>query len=153
MMTTPDAARGPLQYPPVWLALFAAMAWAAGQLWPHGSPFVRVMGWALIAAGILLMGVAALTMARARATLMPTSRPTALVTHGVYAFSRNPIYLADAIILAGLCLIWAPLALPVLVPGFMIAITRRFITREERWLRERDAATFSAWAARTRRWL
>ena len=49
-----------------------------------------------------------------QATLHPGRPPTALVTHGVYARSRNPIYLADAIILAGLCLIWQPLAALVL---------------------------------------
>ena len=47
----------------------------------------------------------------------------------------------------------ASLAALVLVPGFVLAITRRFISREEAWLRARDPAGFARWAARTRRWL
>ena len=62
-----------------------------------------------VALGAALMIAAAWTMTRRGATLHPGRPPTALVTHGVYARSRNPIYLADAIILAGLCLIRQPL--------------------------------------------
>lgn len=141
----------PLSWPPTWLALFALAAWIAGRLWPMMT--FAPAGWALVALGIGLMGVAALTMLRAGATVDPTREPTALVTHGVYRLSRNPIYLADAVILAGLCLVWHPLSAVVMVPGFVWAVTRRFIRQEERWLACRDPAGFAAWSARTRRWL
>ena len=141
----------PLSWPPSWLALFALAAWIAGRLWPMAT-WPRAGG-ALVLLGLALMAAAALTMMRAGATVDPTREPTALVTHGVFRWSRNPIYLADAVILLGLCLIWQPLAVLVLVPGFVLAITRRFIRREEAWLRARDPAGFARWAARTRRWL
>lgn len=148
-----DTTRGPLQYPPVWLAGFAGCAWLLGRIAPHGFAGANTAGIVLCVAGVALMVVAALTMQRARATLMPTSRPTALVTTGVYAISRNPIYLADALILTGICLIVAPLTALVLVPAFIAVITKRFVRREEAWLRDRDPAGFAAYAARTRRWL
>ena len=138
-------------YPPVWLAIFAALAFFAGRLMP--MPTAPAPGGALATGGLALMAVAAVTMLRAGATVDPTREPTALVTHGVFRLSRNPIYLADALILAGLCLAWQPLAALVLVPGFVLVIDRRFIRQEEAWLRARDAAAFDAWAARTRRWL
>ena len=149
----PDVPRrfDPLSWPPVWLALCAAVAWGAGRVWP--TAVLPRAGWALVALGLALMGIAALTMMRAGATVDPTREPTALVTHGIFRWSRNPIYLADAIILAGLCLIWQPVAALLLVPGFAWIVTRRFIAREEAWLRARDPAAFAAWAARTRRWL
>lgn len=148
-----DTRQGPLQYPPVWLAAFALVAWGVGRIAPHNVAGSRTVGIALCVAGVALLIAAALTMWQARATLMPTSRPTALVTTGVYAVSRNPIYLADAVLLAGICLIVAPLAALVLVPGFIAVITARFVRREEAWLRERDPAGFAAYVARTRRWL
>ena len=138
-------------YPPVWLAIFAALAFLAGRLMP--LPTAPKLGWSLAAGGLALMAVAAVTMLRAGATVDPTREPTALVTHGVFRLTRNPIYLADALILAGLCLVWQPLAALVLVPGFVLVIDRRFIRQEEAWLRARNAAAFDAWAARTRRWL
>lgn len=150
---TDEPRRGPLQFPPAWLILFGAAAWLIGRVFPHGFPGGRLLGWVLVVVGLILMAWAALTMLRARASVDPTRRPTDLVTHGIYALSRNPIYLGDAVLLAGLCLIWAPLSVFLLVPGFMAVITRRFIAREEGWLRERDPAAYAAWAATTRRWL
>lgn len=140
-----------LDYPQVWILVFAAMALLAGRIMP--MPTAPVAGWALVALGLALMAIAALTMTRAGATVDPTRQPTALVTHGIFRLSRNPIYLGDVLILAGLCLAWQPLAALVLVPAFVLLIDRRFIRREEIWLRNRDAAAFDAWAARTRRWL
>lgn len=140
-----------LDYPPVWLAVFAAAAWIFGRLWP--MPVAPGAGWALVLAGVALMAWAAWVMLRGGATVDPTRPPTALVTSGPYRLSRNPIYLADALILAGLCLLWQPWAAALLVPGFMAVIGHRFIRREEAWLRARDARGFDAWAARTRRWL
>lgn len=141
----------PLAYPPVWLVLFAGLAFLAGRIAP--MPTAPAPGWALVVVGLGLMALAAVTMLRAGATVDPTRPPTALVTHGVFRWTRNPIYLGDALILAGLCLIWQPLAALALVPGFVLLVNRRFIRREESWLRARDAAAFDAWAARTRRWL
>jgi len=139
--------------PPLWLALFALASWGIGRLVPLPLPFGRELGAGLIAAGLLLMAVAAAQMARHRTTVIPRRRPATLVTGGVFAFSRNPIYLADAIVLAGLCLWWAaPLAL-VLVPVFMAFITRRYIRAEEAWIRAAFGADYSAYCARTRRWL
>ena len=140
-----------LAYPPVWLLIFAALAFLAGRLTP--MPTAPALGWALVGLGLALMAVAAVTMLRRGATVDPTRPPTALVTQGVFRWTRNPIYLGDALILAGLCLLWQPLAALALVPAFMLVMSRRFIRQEEAWLRARDAAAFDTWAARTRRWL
>lgn len=134
-------------YPQAWLVIFAGLAFLAGRLAPMPP------GWAMVAAGLALMAVAAATMLRAGATVDPTRQPTALVTHGIFRLSRNPIYLGDLLIVAGLCLVWQPLAALVLVPGFLLVIDHMFIRQEEAWLRARDATGFDAWAARTRRWL
>lgn len=138
-------------YPQVWLVIFAGLAFLAGRIVP--MPAAPLPGWILVAAGLALMATAAVTMLRAGATVDPTRQPTALVTHGIFRLSRNPIYLGDVLIVAGLCLVWQPLAALVLVPGFLLVIDRRFIRQEEAWLRNRDRAAFDVWAARTRRWL
>ena len=98
------------------------------------------------------MAWAAWVMLRGGATVDPTRPPTALVTSGPYRLSRNPIYLADALILAGLCLLWQPWAAALLVPGFMAVIGHRFIRREEAWLRARDARGFDVGGADPAGW-
>jgi len=141
--------------PPVWLALFAALAWLQGR----GLGLVetgggqRAAGWALLVAGAALLVAAALEFRRNRTTIMPHETPRALIAGGVYRVSRNPIYLGDALILAGLCLLFgAPDALW-LVPGFMMLITRRFIRPEEARLRAAFGDAAERYMARVRRWL
>lgn len=137
-------------YPQTWLVVFAALAFLAGRIAPMAT--APRLGWAMAALGLALMATAALTMRRAGATVDPTKAPTALVTHGVFRLSRNPIYLGDLLIVLGLCFAWQPLATLVLVPAFIVVVNR-YIRQEEAWLRTRDAAGFHAWAARTRRWI
>lgn len=141
-----------LELPPVWLLGFAAIVWGIGRLLPLPVPFGAVAGAVLVLAGLALMALAALEMMRARTTIIPRNNPSALVTSGVFRISRNPIYLGDALILAGLCLRWdAPQAL-ILVPLFGWIIARRFIDGEEARLRAAFGADYDAWAARVGRW-
>jgi len=92
-------------------------------------------------------------MARHRTTVIPRRQPAAIVTTGVFRLSRNPIYLGDALILAGLVL-WfdVPVAAP-LVCLFVATIRKRFILHEESGLRTAFPEQFAAYAARTRRWI
>lgn len=143
-----------MDIPPTWLALHVAVAWGLSLVSP--ALFGDIGHWAgklVFALGILLMAVAILTMARARTTVIPRRDPSALVTHGVFAWSRNPIYLADALILTGAVLMLdAVLALP-LVVIFAWLIQARFIRDEEARLTLAFGPEFDLWAGRTRRWL
>jgi protein-S-isoprenylcysteine O-methyltransferase Ste14 len=142
-----------IDLPPVWLAAHVAVAWVLSLVSPQmfGS-FGLWAGKAIVALGILLMAAAILTMTRARTTVIPRRDPSALVTHGVFAWSRNPIYLADAIILSGVIL-WldAVLAVP-LVASFVWLIQSRYIREEETRLTLAFGPEFDLWAGRTRRW-
>jgi protein-S-isoprenylcysteine O-methyltransferase Ste14 len=144
-----------IDLPPLWLLVFAAMTVLVDRvihLPLFGGAGIRA-GQLCIGVGVVLMGLAAITMLRARTTVIPHRDPAALVTHGVFSVSRNPIYLGDALVLLGVVL-WrdAVLALP-LVPLFMAVITWRFILPEEDRLRRAFGPQFEAWAARTRRWI
>ena len=141
-----------LDLPPVWLAVFAGLGWAAGRLVPVSLPYGGWVGGGLVLAGLVLMAVAVAQMVGLRTTFIPRRDPQALVTQGVFALSRNPIYLADALVLCGLIIGWqAVWALP-LVPAFMAFIARRFIRGEEARIAARFGAEWLAYAVRTRRW-
>lgn len=142
-----------IDFPPVWLAGFVALGGLIGRIVPVNTPVNDVIGAALIVLGVALMIAAAVQMLLSRTTVIPRRDPGALVRGGVFRFSRNPIYLADAIVLAGFLIAWdALIALP-LVAVFMIVIKRRFILDEESRLSRRFGEVYLDYAARVRRWI
>lgn len=143
-----------IDLPPVWLAAHVAAAWAVSLI----SPMVfgaagDWLGRGLVALGVIITLVAAAQMTLHRTTVIPRRTPAALVTTGLFAWSRNPIYLADALMLLG-AILWldAILALP-LVAVFVWLIQTRFIRDEEARLTIAFGPEFDLWAARTRRWI
>jgi protein-S-isoprenylcysteine O-methyltransferase Ste14 len=142
-----------LDLPPVWLAAHVVAAWGLSLISPRlfGS-LGDWLGTLLVGLGLLVMLGAAAQMALARTTVIPRRDPSSLVTTGLFAWSRNPIYLADALILTG-AILWldAILALP-LIAGFAWLIQTRFIRDEEARLTAAFGPEFDLWAARTRRW-
>jgi protein-S-isoprenylcysteine O-methyltransferase Ste14 len=142
-----------LNLPPVWLIGFMAAAWGLARLWaPLGDALVWP-GRGLIAGGIVLIVWSGLAFRRARTTIVPHHPPSALVEAGPYGFSRNPIYLADLVILAGWTLgLGAPLGLILLVP-FREVLLRLFILPEEAVLERDLGPAYLDYKARVRRWL
>ncbi|WP_103333169.1 methyltransferase family protein [Pseudotabrizicola formosa] len=143
-----------IDLPPVWLALCMLVVWGFDQLMPWGlfGPSGRQAGAALGVIGLGLMAAAVTQLLTARTTVVPRRQPQTLVTGGLFAWSRNPIYLADALILSAAILWWdVPVAVP-LVFGFMFLIQHRFILREEKVLRAAFGPAYTQWAARTGRW-
>jgi len=119
---------------------FAARRWAAAILIPAG----------------LAIGIAAfLQFRRADTTINPMTpdRSAALVTTGLYGISRNPIYVADAVILVGCALLFANALAFLAVPLFAAYVQRFQIAAEERALRGRFGEPFEAYCRRVRRWL
>ncbi len=144
-----------IDIPPVWLGLFSLAAWGLAGVGPRfgAGPVPQLLGGLLIGGGVLLIVLAGLAMSRARTTVIPHLQPSALVTSGVFARSRNPIYLGDALILSGLALRFDGVLALGLVPLFVWVITDRFVRPEEHRLRAAFGPAFDAWAARTRRWV
>lgn len=142
-----------LDYPPVWLIAFMAAAWGIAQF--H-APFGDTLLWAgrvLIGAGLAMMIWAAIAFRRARTTIVPHAPPSALVDTGPFRLSRNPIYLADLVVLAGWCVsLGAPLAI-VLIAPFAWVLHSRFILPEEARLSEHLGQAYDTYCARVRRWI
>ena len=94
-------------------------------------------------------------MWRARTTVNPLrpERAAHLVTSGVFARSRNPIYLGDALILAALALGLGNWLNFLLLPAFVGLIGRFQIAPEERALQRLFGDQYRAYCARVRRWL
>ena len=85
--------------------------------------------------------------------MVPHETPTALVATGPFRFSRNPIYLADLLILAGWSLtLGAPFALLLLLP-FAWVLKTRFILPEEARAATALGPDYADYRTRVRRWI
>ena len=140
-----------IDLPPFWTIAAVFVTWSVPLASPWGP---------LILPGRILLGAAAVLFAaslfefmRARTTVIPRQAPSALITTGIFRLSRNPIYLADLLILAGLSLIWGKLLGLILVPVLARILITRFITGEEARLAEAFGAEYEAYLSRTRRWI
>ena len=140
-----------IDLPPVWLVGALVVAWS--WRWPEAWGGVLWPGLALLVVAGVLMGAAILSFMRARTTVVPRRDPSALVTGGVFRLSRNPIYLADLLVLAGFSLIWGSLPGLVLLPLLGGVLQARFIKGEEARLTEAYGDEFTAYCSATRRWL
>jgi protein-S-isoprenylcysteine O-methyltransferase Ste14 len=140
--------------PPTWLLLCLALAWLQAWIVPILPPLpgTRHLSTLFIVAGLVVIGLAAWQFRAHKTTIMPREVPRAMIDTGLYAYSRNPIYVADAMILAGCALRWDMAGL-ILVPAFVWVITTRFIIGEEAGMRAQFGTAYDGYAARVRRWI
>lgn len=146
-----------LDIPPIWLVLCVIVAWCQARFLPLGlsvaHPVTDVLAGLLIGAGVLLMAAALLAFWQAKTTVIPHQTPARLITHGIFAWTRSPIYLGDALVLAGLILRFDAVPSLVLVPLFVWWIERHFVIPEEDRMRRTFKAEFAQYERKVRRWL
>ncbi len=107
----------------------------------------------MILVGLLLLVSANGLFVRAGTDVIPFRNVNALVTHGIYRYTRNPMYLGMTAVLLGCAVtVGATLALPVPLV-FAIIVEYRFIRPEEQMLRRQFPEEYPAYCARVRRWL
>ncbi len=136
--------------------IYVAALWGAWELHkrlPLAVPAFPGIGWALVAAGSLLLLWAAWTMFHHHTTVNPYKGVAYLVQDGPFAFSRNPIYLGDSTIYFGVMLIWGNLWPLLLYPVVWAAIRYGVIKNEEAHLAAKFGETYLQYCKRVRRWL
>lgn len=141
--------------PPPLIALTAAAAQHVVAADRPGSAVRRAAATGLTAGSAVLIAGALQRFRRADTQFEPfePSRTTALVTDGPNAFTRNPMYLGMAGLLAAHAVARGGV-LPLLpVAAFVAVIDRVQIRPEEAALRELFGAEYAAYCARVRRWV
>jgi protein-S-isoprenylcysteine O-methyltransferase Ste14 len=147
---------GVIAYPPHVLAGAVGMGLLLRWAWPH-----PLAGWPTSVALGLVAGAASAALALwarrhfldAGTPIHPGDATTAIVTTGPYARTRNPLYVAQGLLLvmaAGLSNSAAVLVMLVPWAGVM---QFGVIAREERYLAERFGETYRSYRSRVRRWL
>ncbi len=149
---------GVIARPPLILLVTLAAGLMLDQLYPAGhiaqmAASLRYLASACaLLSGVVLLGAAANEMRKA-GTNIPTWEPTlALVTEGVYAASRNPIYLAFIVIAVGFALLFRSDWIFVLLVPFAIVMHYGVIRREEAYLLARFGSVYADYTKRTPRY-
>lgn len=129
--------------------------WIVPLPWPSGVAriLLAAAGLCLACAAIALDVTAALAFRRHRTTIMPHRGATALITQGPFAKSRNPIYVANTLLVAGAGLIFGIAWLVLAALAGALLTQKLAIEREERHLAARFGTAWDEYAARTPRWL
>lgn len=150
---------GVIARPPLIVAATLVAAFLLDYFYPQGHMARTASGLRYLASGIallcavLLLGAAAYEMRKAK-TNIPTWEPTlALVTEGVYARTRNPIYLAFIFFLIGVGMLLNSDWLFVLLVPFVLIIHYGVIRREEAYLLARFGVPYANYMKQTPRYL
>ena len=147
-------------WPPIILVLSAAAALALERYAPGVIPLPLgvfgagpVLGWILMALGAGLDIWSILTFKAHQTNVLPHRAAGTLVTSGPYAFSRNPIYLGNTLMLAGAAFAFA---LPWFLPVAFVAAILFYVLAirpEETHMALKFGPAWDDYAARTPRWI
>ncbi|MFL6515043.1 MAG: methyltransferase family protein [Chthoniobacterales bacterium] len=119
---------------------------AAGAVrWISGGLFV-VLGIALDIAGFV-------TQRRAGTDPIPYRPTTRIISHGVYRFTRNPMYVGFALCTLGLAILFDSLWILAAVPIGLVLTNLLIVAREERYLERKFGDEYRDYQRRVRRWL
>ena len=144
--------------PPVALFYFytvfaATFGWplASGQRFFH-STIVAWLGVALCLVGVLILVLSLVSFGNSFRVGIDVDQPGRLVTNGMFAVSRNPIYVGFFVFLVGQLLVfpdWVPL---VYLVG-ATALFHRQVLREEEFMRQRYGQEYADYCGRVRRYV
>ncbi|WP_433966150.1 methyltransferase family protein [Tunturiibacter gelidiferens] len=115
----------------------------------------RIASWAgvlLCLAGLLLLLLSLISFGRSFRVGIDQTHPDKLVTTGIFAFSRNPIYVAFASVLMGQFLLFSNWILLVYLLA-AIWLFHRQVSREEQYLRGHYGQQYSEYCTRVSRYL
>ena len=122
-------------------------------LGPPLSDLLFAIGWLAIAAVVAIDVAAFHTLRKANTTVLPHRGADHLVTDGPFSFTRNPIYLANTLLMFGLGLVSG------ITWFFLLGLVAAFLTQklaiegEEQHLEIRFGKRYRDYAKRVRRWI
>jgi len=112
-----------------------------------------IAGISLAVAGLTIILTAIVQMRRAKTNVEPWKPTTAILDEGLYAVSRNPIYLAMALIYLGIAFLfnsfWFLPPLVLVLPAIHFGV----ILREEKYLERKFGDEYLNYKTSVRRWI
>lgn len=158
--TAKPPAHAGVRFPPPLIQLLHILAGVlAARLVPlnllpvAAYPIARGVGGVLLVGGLGLFAAAMRQFRRSDIDVRPWMPTSGIMDHGLYAWTRNPIYLSFAIIHLGVAFLvpsaWVALTV---IPAALV-IRFYVIEREERYLEATFGEAYVRYKGRVRRWL
>jgi protein-S-isoprenylcysteine O-methyltransferase Ste14 len=148
-----------LKIPPVALVLlFAVLMWLLSVSVPSlalASPWRATLALLSFVAGFVIALAGLVEFRRAKTTVNPLTpeAASAMVTSGIYRFTRNPMYLGLLFMLIGWAVWLSHLLAFALLPLFILYMNRFQIEPEERALSAKFRGHFRDYGRSVRRWV
>ena len=120
---------------------------------PGHRVITHTLGGIWIFLGLLLIAWAMFSFRRVGTSPIPHVPTTALTSDGPYRLTRNPMYLAMALICVGIGLAFNMLWPLLSVPIVMVIVDRMVIHKEERYLETKFGDQYRDYRKRVRRWI
>jgi protein-S-isoprenylcysteine O-methyltransferase Ste14 len=142
--------------PPLWLGAALLLMWLLHAQWPLAvwfEPPWRYLGWLPIAAAVTWMVDSLLRFRRLGTGIRPFTAATTLVAEGAFRWTRNPMYLGMVVVAFGMAICQGTAASFLVPPLLWLVLDRRFVAREERFLRASLGPAYDDYCRRVRRWL
>lgn len=113
----------------------------------------RSIGFGVVVLGVLLVLQSARRFKRAGTGVRPFSEATTVVAEGAFRWTRNPMYLGMVVVTLGVATCLGSVS-PFLLPGTLFfVLDRRFVRREEQFLRDSLGTAYDDYSTRVRRWI
>lgn len=147
---------GMLVPPPVLLVALAVLSAAGHVLWSGAFRFSLVrllLGLFLMVGSVVLIVSCGNFFKKAGTPVRPVSPATTIVSAGPYRFSRNPMYVGMAGLLAGAGVLLASPVFAVAVIAFVAIVHFGVVLPEERYLESLHGQAYLRYKQSVRRWL
>ena len=150
---------GIIPWPPVIYVAAIAASVVLGMFYPLpwiGDIFGDLLfgvGWVALFGVAMLWITAIRAMFRARTTLDPNAEPDHLVTSGPFGITRNPMYLANTLLLIGVAFITGIAWFLLFAFLAAFATQKLAIEKEEKILAAKFGKKYRDYAKRVRRWI
>ncbi len=145
-----------IPWPPILFLAMVLAAWGLETTVPIPLPGAAVLRWAGVVLSMCGLGLAAAGAAqfiRIGTQVSPVGRPSKLATGGIYRLTRNPMYLGECVLLAGVALVLGSMWLLAAVPFVAFGLRQLAILPEEAFLTRRFGDEYRAYQARVGRWI
>ncbi len=144
--------------PPVIMLFSIGLVWLFQRYIPiieFTIPFKLYVCIAIFLLGIFLAVHSVFGFLRAKTTINPIAlkETNSLVTSGLYRYTRNPMYLGMALIIASAILFYGALSGGFSLIFFVVALNQLQIMPEEKVLEEIFGAEYTTFKSRVRRWI
>ena len=142
-------------HPPILTFIFIFLAFLANWMAPvqFDAQWLSYIGFAIAIIGFLLPFFAIREFMKAKTTVDPHGSVNAIVSSGIYRFSRNPIYVGFVLMLIGFPLYSGTYWGLILAPLLIVSFNQLVIKHEEAYLEKKFGEQYTGYKSRVRRWL